>query len=159
MYEVFEQLMKEKGVNATDVSRATGIARANFTDWKKGRATPKADKLQLIADYFGVPIERFTGKKKRITARFSTPGSSEDLLVDRKKLVNDVLNALEKNTGVHPDGQRVWYFDDETAKIAQWIADNPEMKAVMYALRDMPPDSARALAETIKLIKGTNIDG
>ena len=68
--------------------------------------------------------------------------------------VDDIINL-----DVPADGQRVWYFDDETAQIAQWIADNPEMKAVMYALRDMPPDSARALAETIKIIKGTNIDG
>lgn len=61
MYEIFEQLLREKGVRAVDVSRATGISSATFTDWKKGRYTPKNDKLQKIADYFGVSVEYLRG--------------------------------------------------------------------------------------------------
>ena len=64
MYEVFETLLKKEGVTATDVSKATGIPRSAFTDWKKGRSTPKVDKLQKIADYFGVSMEYLsTGKQ------------------------------------------------------------------------------------------------
>ena len=65
MYEVFERLLKERNVTASDVSKATGIARSNFTDWKKGRTTPKLEKIQKIADYFGVSIEYLTtGEEK-----------------------------------------------------------------------------------------------
>lgn len=64
MYEVFESLLKKENVTATDVSRETGIPRSAFTDWKKGRSTPKIDKLQKIADYFGVSMEYLsTGKQ------------------------------------------------------------------------------------------------
>lgn len=58
-YEVIERLMKEKGVKASDVAKATGIPQSVFTDWKKGRYTPKADKLYAIAQYFQVPLEVF----------------------------------------------------------------------------------------------------
>lgn len=57
MYEIFEQLMKEKGLKQTDVSKATGISNSIITDWKKGRYTPKQDKRQKIADFFGVTLE------------------------------------------------------------------------------------------------------
>lgn len=59
MYEVLERLMKEKGVKASEVAKETGIPSSVFTDWKKGRYTPKADKLYVLARYFGVPMEAF----------------------------------------------------------------------------------------------------
>ena len=56
MYEIFEQLLALKGVTAYQVAKATGIATATLSDWKRGRSTPKQDKLQKIADYFQVPL-------------------------------------------------------------------------------------------------------
>lgn len=58
-YEIVEKLMKEKGVRASDVAKATGIPSSVFTDWKKGRYVPKADKLYALAQYFKVPMEVF----------------------------------------------------------------------------------------------------
>lgn len=57
MYSVFEQLLKERNVKVSDVAKKTGIRQGVFSDWKMGRYTPKQDKLQKIADYFGVTIE------------------------------------------------------------------------------------------------------
>lgn len=59
-YERFAALCQERNVTAAAVSRATGIATATLSNWKKGNYTPKTDKLQKIADYFGVPITYFT---------------------------------------------------------------------------------------------------
>lgn len=60
MYEIFAKLLKERGLKLIDVSRGTGIPYSTFTDWKAGRYTPKTDKLQKIADYFGVSLEYLT---------------------------------------------------------------------------------------------------
>lgn len=57
MYEIFEDLCKKRGVTAYKVAKATGLTTATFSNWKAGRYAPKADKLQLIADYFGVSVE------------------------------------------------------------------------------------------------------
>ena len=63
MYEIFEQLMAEKGVNAYTVSKSTGISTATLSAWKQGKYTPKPEKLQKIADYFLVSLEYLmTGK-------------------------------------------------------------------------------------------------
>ena len=59
MYEIFAKLLEERGVTAYKVSKATGIAGSTFSDWKSGRSEPKVDKLQKLANYFGVSIEYF----------------------------------------------------------------------------------------------------
>ena len=65
MYEVFERLLVEHGITAYKVAKATGITTATLTSWKKGRYTPKQEKLQKIADYFGVTVEYLmTGKEE-----------------------------------------------------------------------------------------------
>lgn len=57
MWEVFERLCKEKGVTPYRVGEETGIKSSTFYGWKTGKYTPKQEKLQKIADYFGVSLE------------------------------------------------------------------------------------------------------
>ena len=64
MYAIFQKLCEDKGVNPATVSKATGVSTATLTSWKQGKYIPKADKLQKIADYFGVTVEYLmTGEK------------------------------------------------------------------------------------------------
>lgn len=56
MYEKYVALRNKKGVTDYKVSEATGITKSTFSDWKSGRSKPKVDKLQKLADYFGVPV-------------------------------------------------------------------------------------------------------
>ena len=66
MYEIFAKMMKANGCTAYQVSKATGIAQSTLSDWKSGKSVPKADKLQKIADFFGVPVEYLmTGEEKK----------------------------------------------------------------------------------------------
>ena len=63
-YSVFQELLDRHSVRASDVTKATGIRSSTFSDWKAGRYTPKLDKLQLIADYFGVNVDCFSGRSE-----------------------------------------------------------------------------------------------
>lgn len=64
MYEIFEQLLLKHGITAYRVAKETGITTATLTNWKQGKYTPKQDKLQKIADYFGVTVDYLmTGKE------------------------------------------------------------------------------------------------
>ena len=60
-YSVFEQLLQTQGKSVYQVSKATGIAASTFTDWKRGRSTPKTDKLARIADYFSISLDELMG--------------------------------------------------------------------------------------------------
>lgn len=83
MYERYLELLKERGCKTADVARETKIHPSTFTDWKKGKSSPKIDKLQKIADLFNVNVEWLTGAS------------------DQKiKLRN--FNELEDNLGLLP---------------------------------------------------------
>ena len=108
MYEIFEQLMKAHGYTAYRVSIETGIAQSTLSDWKKGKSTPKADKMQKIADCFGVSVQY-------------------------------LMTGEEKEAG------NAYYLNEETAKAAQEIFENKELRALFDATRDADPEDLRAL--------------
>lgn len=61
MYEAFKKLIDERGVTTYQVAKETGLLQTMFSDWKSGKSKPKVDKLKILADYFGVPLETFIG--------------------------------------------------------------------------------------------------
>lgn len=89
MYEIYLKLLKEKGVRTSDVCKATGIVASTFSDWKKGKSTPKQEKLMKIADYFGVSLEYLmTGKDSQIEYLYSD--ANVELLIEiTKSIKND----------------------------------------------------------------------
>ncbi|MGL4790594.1 MAG: helix-turn-helix domain-containing protein, partial [Anaerotignaceae bacterium] len=48
---------QKKAISAYRFSKEIGISQSTLSDWKRGRSTPKQDKLQKIADYFSVTLE------------------------------------------------------------------------------------------------------
>lgn len=64
MWEVFDKLRAAKGVSLYQIGKELSINPSMFSNWKAGRYAPKTDKLQKIADYFGVSVEYLmTGKQ------------------------------------------------------------------------------------------------
>ncbi len=56
------QLMTERSLKPVDVSKATGITLASFTDWKKGKNDPSYKARVKLASYFGVSISYLSGE-------------------------------------------------------------------------------------------------
>ena len=93
MYKIFEQLLSKHHVTPYKVAKATGVTTTTLTNWKQGKYTPKQDKLQKIADYFGVTLDYLmTGKEEpkekapELTAR------------DERDIAKDLNNIMEKLT-------------------------------------------------------------
>jgi repressor LexA len=87
MYEIFEKLLKERGVSAYRVAQETGVSTATLTSWKQGKYIPKPEKLQKIADYFGVQLEYLTGAsefktKEDLFQHFSSTNDENALASD-----------------------------------------------------------------------------
>lgn len=57
MYEFFEKLLKQHNITPYKLSKQIGVSQSTLSDWKRGVSTPKQDKLQKIANYFGVSVE------------------------------------------------------------------------------------------------------
>ncbi len=60
VYKKFSELLSKFNKTAYQVSKDTGIAQSILSEWKSGRIKILgADKLKILADYFGVSIEYF----------------------------------------------------------------------------------------------------
>lgn len=95
MYEIFMDLLNSKGEKVVDVCNATGIAQPTFSDWKKGKSRPNADKLLLIAQYFKVSVEfLLTGKDTKCKDK-----CGEEISTLIAKIKND--SALTKALAIY----------------------------------------------------------
>lgn len=93
MYKIFEELCTSRNVTPYRVGKETGIATSTFSDWKNGKSTPKTDKLQKIADYFGVTVDYLTKGEEPKLNKYS-----DEITHLAKKIRNDteLSNALIK---------------------------------------------------------------
>ena len=91
MYEIYQKLLDMNGVKSADVARATGISNMTFSDWKKGKSTPKMDKIEKIAKYFGVTTDYMMGKKSEIPS-----ASMADDHLELIKLYSSLSEADQK---------------------------------------------------------------
>lgn len=134
MYEIFEKLLKEHGVTAYRVAKETGVTTATLTSWKQGKYTPKREKLQKIADYFGVSLE------------YLMHGESKPSYCD--------LPAPE--VSIVAEAPAPYYTDKEAAKTAQEIYDNDKILFDVYRTvdKDRLVEFAKKLAELRKLEEG-----
>ena len=93
MYEVFAKLLKEKGLKAADVTRATGIKSPVFSEWKKGKSKPNTEKMIKIANFLGVSVEYLTtGKEPEINEEYYL--NKETAQVAQEIFENKELRAL-----------------------------------------------------------------
>ena len=113
MYEIFSKLLKQRNLRAADVCKGTGLPSSLFSEWKRGKSNPKADKLQKIADFFGVSIEYLmTGEKK--------------------------------------EESPMYYTNEETAKLAQEMFEDEDMRSLFDMKRNMPPERFKVHMEFMK---------
>ena len=58
-----QRLMKKKDVNTADLARALSLSFTTVSDWVHGRKYPRMDKVQALADFFGVMKSDLTEDK------------------------------------------------------------------------------------------------
>lgn len=113
MYEIFERLLSEHGVTAYRVAKETGVTTATLTNWKKGKYTPKQDKLQKIADYFGVTIDYLMTGTDDSTKEPTQLNARDERDISRR--LEQTLSDLEGQQGALMfDGAPL---DDETKEL------------------------------------------
>lgn len=76
MAENIQYYMNLYGKSRNDMCEALGIKYTTFTDWVKGKTYPRIDKIELMANYFGI-------KKSDLVEPHEHDPDSTDALRDR----------------------------------------------------------------------------
>lgn len=121
IYERYCILRDRTGVKDAKVATDLSIPKSTFSEWKKGKYVPKAEKLQKIADYFGVSISY-------------------------------LMDGVEESQ--HQADYNGYYLNDETARVAQEIFEDRDLRILFDAARDSSPDDLRMAADLLRRLKG-----
>lgn len=62
MKDKLKQLRKERGITAETFAQDIGVPLSTYTKWEFGSASPRYDKLLIIADYYGVSTDYLLGR-------------------------------------------------------------------------------------------------
>ena len=97
-YDQIKKLCDERGIAVTALEKELGFGRGSIGKMRTVR--PSADRIQKIADYFGV--------------------------------TSDYINTGEATGG--------YYLNEETARLAQEMFEDPDMRSLFSMKRNMNPD-------------------
>lgn len=84
--ENLTRLMELHGKNRNDVCNALGFNYFTFTDWVRGKKTPRMDKVQILADYFGVSISYLLEEKTEEEALIETRAMFDAMVAKDEEL-------------------------------------------------------------------------
>ena len=107
-------VMEQKNITQLELSRRTGIATSNISDWKKKKTNPKADCLLSICDALEItPEQLLTGKGidpeyKDADMDYEVTRSDIKILkqIPRNMILNEDIRAREVRL-IGVDGQQI----------------------------------------------------
>lgn len=102
-----KRLLEENNKNQIDLVNDLGLTKSTVSSWVNGARLPRMDKIDMLADYFGVGRTALIGY---IGESMSSPSM-----------------VAESKVG--------YYLDNETAEIAQELKDRPELKMLFSTSR------------------------
>ena len=128
--EKIKELREEKGMTLEEVGNIVGVGKSTVRKWETGMiANMRRDKIAKLASALG-----------------TTPAY--------------LMGWTEETSPESPtDGQGKYYLNDETARVAQEVFDDPDLRMLFNAARDAKPEDIRLAAEMLKRFKETNPDG
>lgn len=109
IYERIESLRKSKGLSQGKLEKQLGFSNGSISKWKN--STPKVERLQKLADFFGVSVEYLmTGKEDEQKEKDNTDlkqkyreleellrsDSMKPIRYDGKPVNNDTIDLLLK---------------------------------------------------------------
>ena len=109
IYERIESLRKSKGLSQGKLEKQLGFSNGSISKWKN--STPKVERLQKLADFFGVSVEYLmTGKEDEQKEKDNTDlkqkyreleellrsDSMKPVRYDGKPVKNDTIDLLLK---------------------------------------------------------------
>lgn len=114
------------------------------------------DRIRELCEKHGT---NFSAVEKALgLANASLKKTNEKTQANRLKAIADYFGVSVEYllTGEEPEG---WYFDNETARIAQEVYDDPDLRMLFSASRNARPEDIRLAADLLKRLKETNPDG
>lgn len=122
IYDKIKRLCDSRHIAVTALEKELNFGRGSIGKMRKNQ--PRADRVQKIADYFGVPVDYLLSE-------------SDDI----------------KQEGVQISVRPSWYTDPDAAELAQRLFDDPAYRVLFDAAADATPEDLQAAADILRRLK------
>lgn len=133
MAKNIQRLMEQAGKSRTQVCDDLGIKYTTFTDWVNAKTYPRIDKIEMMANYFGV------SKSDLVESR--SPSQEED---ERQKELEQLANEIRKKT------QLMKNIADSTYNFYLSLGDLAGLSTPIPQDIIFRPQQAETIGETIR---------
>lgn len=108
MSKNIQYYMNLRGATRKEICDTLKIPYTTFTDWVNGNAYPRIDKIEMMANYFGIEksdlVEEpiiIDGKRLHSPTRIAFPGGDDVLDIsgltdEQKKIINDMVRVFKE---------------------------------------------------------------
>ena len=127
-----KKLVANSNLPQREIANRIKVSPQTFNTWTQGIAIPRMGKIQKLADYFHV---------------------EKSALVDRQR--NGFIDAISFVNVNTPQEPVSYYTNPETAKVAQEIFDNSDLRILFDAAKDSTPEQLKLAAEMLRQFKKT----
>lgn len=93
-----KQYMNKKGITQKEMSEIVGVATSTFNDWMKAKKYPRIDKIEIMANYFGILKSDLIEEK--MTEEKSKKNDTMAGIVTRLRIDDEFLDVVEKIEGL-----------------------------------------------------------
>ena len=83
-----KRYMEVKGKSRNDISEALGISYFTVSDWVNGKKYPRMDKVEMLANYFGIQ------KSDLIEIKVENTSPEEPVLSEGEKILLDLFRRV-----------------------------------------------------------------
>lgn len=94
-----KKLMDQKGVSRQDLSKVLGVSYFTISDWVNGKKYPRMDKVEMLADFFGVLKSDLIEEK-----RIDKDSPNEQELTEGEKFLLELFRQI-------PDDAQKMYLE------------------------------------------------
>ena len=100
-----KKYLKINNVSRNQLSESLGISYSTISDWINGKAYPRIDKIEMMANYFGI-------EKSDLVEDKSTKTENQDI----STMVDDLMNNLNSTQSLMYKGEPM---DDTTKELVR----------------------------------------
>ena len=88
--------MKEKGINAKDLSKALNVPYTTVLSWTKAEYYPRIDKIEMMSDYFGILKSDLIEDKQKQPSQGELSYKQREFIQRVEKMSDAQLERLEQ---------------------------------------------------------------
>lgn len=119
-----------------------------------------ANNLKKFLDIFGMSqadLSKRLGVSPQSVSNWCKGTKSPRM--DKVDAICKIFHCRRSDLLEEDNSERTYYLDDETAKLAQEMFDDPDLHALLDAAKDCRPEYIKSATQLLKTLKETNPDG